>query len=743
MIYELDNLSKSLKIAGNRKASNEVDKLIVKVANANLPDSGAADPKRTEAAEMVLAGDRLEELREETKEKLRNISPELNIDLSPQDLVKLIEEAQGVRDELKRINNLRKVSKRGALDRFISELREKKSKWGDIVDITIKGQTEEQKEKLIKLKELFESLNIEDLGFDLEMAKRAHDINDPLWGMLDPEYLCGLVRAWFPKPVADLCDSYGGVNTNKGGGANKGGGGEVKGDEKNRWLEDLAAGVASSIKGGLGPGPARRGGGETAPEECSIPDDAIPVPGNDGYKYKANPDGVTGYVWDVDTCRKIGPMPLGSISTNIPGAELPVEPGKDIEEAEVVTGPDKTVMPIVQVGSRLDRLRGLRKKLSDATEDEVLRYTENHPLALEAKNLLGKDNLTVWKGVKKEKLMKLIDKAIRKEEIGSAHDGFTSTSNLDSKIIKDLISISNTLDNSGLIKEANYLDNIITKIAQDLIRPDSWSAQRGLLGNSDQKNVVGPKLDEKSTDLSGLSNKSVQLYEKNKAAPHGSIRPVGDPFSYNWNDEKQAFIVAKAPDSLYKYFGVIIREGSPEWDILKKYKPANDEPDDVEAERSEAFGKADMSGNADTTKTNYFSDLEEINLEKTLKLAIKNMNEGYGETARELITIGIESFKEDPLYHDLIPELRYYLAESWLMDKKYDKAMVAFQTVVDTFGDTEWAAHAMLKQGDCFAAMKQDENAEFFYDEVARLYPKSEAATYAKRSKKYLSEKRK
>ena len=54
------------------------------------------------------------------------------------------------------------------------------------------------------------------------------------------------------------------------------------------------------------------------------------------------------------------------------------------------------------------------------------------------------------------------------------------------------------------------------------------------------------------------------------------------------------------------------------------------------------------------------------------------------------------------------------------------------KTVVDTFGDTDWASLAMLRQGECFAAKGQKENAKLFYEEVLRLYPKSEAATEAR-----------
>ena len=112
-----------------------------------------------------------------------------------------------------------------------------------------------------------------------------------------------------------------------------------------------------------------------------------------------------------------------------------------------------------------------------------------------------------------------------------------------------------------------------------------------------------------------------------------------------------------------------------------------------------------------------------------LDLAVEHMEDGRHKVARALLEKAIADHADDPLR----PELRYRLAESWFNQESWDRALTAFQTVVDTFGDTDWASRAMLRQGECFAAKGQKENAKLFYEEVLRLYPKSDAATEARR----------
>ena len=111
-----------------------------------------------------------------------------------------------------------------------------------------------------------------------------------------------------------------------------------------------------------------------------------------------------------------------------------------------------------------------------------------------------------------------------------------------------------------------------------------------------------------------------------------------------------------------------------------------------------------------------------------LTLAVSHMQDGRHGVARVLLEKALMEHPDDPL----LPELRYRLAETWFNQGSWDRALTSFQTVVDSFGDSDWAARAMLRQGECFARKDQQDNAELFYEEVIRLYPRSEAAEEAR-----------
>ncbi|MBN1337235.1 MAG: tetratricopeptide repeat protein [Deltaproteobacteria bacterium] len=86
--------------------------------------------------------------------------------------------------------------------------------------------------------------------------------------------------------------------------------------------------------------------------------------------------------------------------------------------------------------------------------------------------------------------------------------------------------------------------------------------------------------------------------------------------------------------------------------------------------------------------------------------------------------------------HPKIDEGYYRLAETWYQEEQYQNAILAFQVVLDGWADSGWAPRSMLRQGQCFAALGQKENALLFYEDVVRLYPKSEAAKEARALKK-------
>lgn len=117
-----------------------------------------------------------------------------------------------------------------------------------------------------------------------------------------------------------------------------------------------------------------------------------------------------------------------------------------------------------------------------------------------------------------------------------------------------------------------------------------------------------------------------------------------------------------------------------------------------------------------------------LSVEERLALAEDHMKAGRYLPARAIYQKIISSDQAgDQLY-----ELRYMVAETWFRDGGYQSAILAYQDVVDHHGDSERAPWAMLRQGECFEALGQRDNAGLFYDDVIRLFPRSKAAKEAK-----------
>ena len=82
--------------------------------------------------------------------------------------------------------------------------------------------------------------------------------------------------------------------------------------------------------------------------------------------------------------------------------------------------------------------------------------------------------------------------------------------------------------------------------------------------------------------------------------------------------------------------------------------------------------------------------------------------------------------------HKRAAEARYRRAEASFNDKQFAQAVLRFQEVIDKHKSSQWAAWAMLRQGESFDAQGQPDNARLFYEDVVRYWPKSKAADDAR-----------
>jgi TolA-binding protein len=64
----------------------------------------------------------------------------------------------------------------------------------------------------------------------------------------------------------------------------------------------------------------------------------------------------------------------------------------------------------------------------------------------------------------------------------------------------------------------------------------------------------------------------------------------------------------------------------------------------------------------------------------------------------------------------------------------YEKAVLRYQEVIDQFKASSFAPWAMFRQGEVFEAQGQPDNANVFYGEVIRIYPKTRAAKAARKA---------
>jgi TolA-binding protein len=111
-----------------------------------------------------------------------------------------------------------------------------------------------------------------------------------------------------------------------------------------------------------------------------------------------------------------------------------------------------------------------------------------------------------------------------------------------------------------------------------------------------------------------------------------------------------------------------------------------------------------------------------------LSLASTHMEAGRQALARVILQKAVEEHSGVPE----MAEIRYRIGETWFNEKNWSKAIGAFEAVNDHHRKSSWSAWSMLRQGECFAAMGQVDNAKLFYEEVVRQHPKTDAAKQAK-----------
>jgi len=82
---------------------------------------------------------------------------------------------------------------------------------------------------------------------------------------------------------------------------------------------------------------------------------------------------------------------------------------------------------------------------------------------------------------------------------------------------------------------------------------------------------------------------------------------------------------------------------------------------------------------------------------------------------------------------------RFWIADSYYVEKWYDTAILEYQKVLDKYPNSNKNASARLKQGYAFAALGEKANARLFLKELIKRYPNSQEAKYAREKLKNLN----
>ncbi|MDT8379241.1 MAG: tol-pal system protein YbgF [Desulfotignum sp.] len=114
--------------------------------------------------------------------------------------------------------------------------------------------------------------------------------------------------------------------------------------------------------------------------------------------------------------------------------------------------------------------------------------------------------------------------------------------------------------------------------------------------------------------------------------------------------------------------------------------------------------------------------------------AKKTFDDGDMEAARIQFENFINTFPESPLSGNA----RFWIADSYYVEKWYEKAILEYQKVLEKYPNSNKVAAARLKQGYAFAELGEKANARLILNELITRYPDSREAMFAKEKLKQL-----
>ena len=129
----------------------------------------------------------------------------------------------------------------------------------------------------------------------------------------------------------------------------------------------------------------------------------------------------------------------------------------------------------------------------------------------------------------------------------------------------------------------------------------------------------------------------------------------------------------------------------------------------------------------------FHSSKKVVTSQDLLNLAKDHLLAGREEAAEAVLNRLLTEFPRT----ELDPEVYYRLAEAAFNNKQYVESARRFQEVLNRYPASPFASWSLLRQGECFEAMGQSENAAIFYNAVIAEYPQSKPAKEARQKLQY------
>ena len=271
------------------------------------------------------------------------------------------------------------------------------------------------------------------------------------------------------------------------------------------------------------------------------------------------------------------------------------------------------------------------------------------------------------------------------------------------------------------------LDRLLQQYEQRISQVEEVTRARGEaeLMNLDSMDQVRMELANFRNDLEVLRHSSV------KSTNHLGSAATDADFRISWLEaraeslEKQLGSVPPPPP---EYPTSPVEE--PLVEENKTISVSQDEVKDKMADETEEETKVQKSSSTNSPEeTSEAVDKTTVTGIELIKLAEKHLKQGREVAAEAVLKRYLAEFDKDKNRARAL----FLYAEVSFNKKEYTQAVSRFQKVLDDYNKSQWAAWALLRQGECYDALGQPENAKVFYKDVLLEYPKSAAAKDAKK----------